>query len=490
MGKGKKTAIIVIVVVLILALIAGGVWAVNEYVINNPKDLFDKYTAQNLSEVFNFDTSLISQIRSDNSGKTRETVTNVDFSGMGQNIIAETNLKVNKQNNRNQIDLELKRDDESLFKIQGLNNGDKYAFKSDEIANGYIGIENNKLNELAEKLNLGIANVPSKIEITKGDFEDNKKRIISKLSDEYLPIILNKYTKDKYVKEKNVTIKRDDVEYANATKVTLNTNTKEISELLVELLNKAKEDDDLLGKLMTYSIDGQQKEIKNEIKKQIDSMIESIKKINDNEEIKINTYIYKDKVIKTDIVLEKDGTISIYQDGETKKRVMNSNSSSIENVAQNISENVIADTAIVESKENIIEIDIINNVTDSTQDISFKLLINNNEIMSVDIGAEKKANGSDFDVAISRDNKSLVKLTQTTEYKDSVDVDEIKDDNSMIINNYSAEEIQSLLGQLAPLMTEIVGETADEISSDDISNDNNNESDDNTENENSDEEMQ
>lgn len=457
MRKKNKAVIIIVVLLVVIALLAGGVWAVSQFVLNKPKDLFDKYTVQNLSEVFNFDTSLISQIQNNNSGKTRQTKTDIEISGI-EGIKVETDLRVDKQNNKSQIDIDLKNDNDSILKVQGLKNADKYAFKSDPIANGYIGIENNKLDELAEKLNLNIANIPNKIEITKGDFENNKKKILSKLQEEYLPIIKNKFTEDKYSKEKNISIKVGDIEYTKATKLILSTDGEELKELLTELLEKAENDDELIEKMITYSIDGYSDEIKEQYKKQLTSIKESLDELDGTGSVNINTYIEKDKVIKTEIVFEDGGNISIYKDGDTKKIIATSI-------------NLIEDIMDID-EESKIEFAMKDSLSDNDQQILFEISINDKEFITFNGEIQKRDNGNSMNLEIALNNfenvdddtRYALKINQTTEYKDSVDVDDLTNSNSMIINDYSAEQIQALIGQLIPLLSEVSEDTMEEIS--------------------------
>lgn len=462
MKSGKKVAIIVTIIVILL-LLAGGVWAVNEYVINNPKDLFDKYTAQNLAEVFNFDTSFISKIENDNSGKTREAKTNIDFSGLGKNVKLEANQKVDKQNNKSELELDLKKDDNSILKLKGLNNSDKYAFTSEQIVNGYIGIENNKLDELAKKFNLNVENIPNKIEIAKGDYENDKKKVMTKLQEEYLPLVINKFSEEKYTKEKNVSVQREDIVYDKATKLTLNTNTLEIRDLIVELLNKAKEDDDLLDKIIASSVEGYKDEAIKQTKEQIDSLIKSLENMDENKNIKVDTYIYKNKAVKTDIVAEDNNTISMYPNGATKKIVMNMKSSTFDTVDEIVSSNSNATSTISKDIEYKVEFEIYNEVKENSHEIMLKVISNDRNVADIKANFNQNDNGSKVSLEVVMGDITIIKLNQETEYKDSIDIEELNSDNSVILNDMSQEEIQSLMGQLVPVVAEVFGNTVNEI---------------------------
>lgn len=464
MRKKNKKVVIIIILLVVLALLAGGAWAINEFVLNKPKDLFNKYTMQNFSEVFNFDTSLFSQIQNDNSGKTRQTKTDIEISGL-EGIKLETDLRVDKQNNKSQIDINLKNDDDSILKVQGLRNADKYAFKSDPIANGYIGIENNKLDELAKKLNLDIENFPNKIEITKGDFESNKKKILSKLQEEYLPIIKNKFTDDRYSKEKNISVKIGDTEYQKATKLILSIDKKELKDVLKEILSKVQDDNELIEKMITYNIDGYSNEIKEEYKNQLTSLIESLDKLDSTGSVKINTYVENNKVIKTDIVFEDGENISVYKDGDKKKIIV----TSIGLPSTDLASNAIN---IDEGKESKIEFSMKDSVSDGKQQVLFEILIDDIEFITINGEIQQRDNKNSMNLEIGlgdflktdNNSKYVLKINQTTEYKDAVEVDDLIDSNSMIINNYSAEQIQSLISQLIPLLSEVSENTIEKVS--------------------------
>ncbi len=297
---------------------------------------------------------------------------------------------------------------------------------------------------------------------------------MSKLKDEYLPIITSKFAEDKYSKEKNVSVKIDDVEYAKATKLTLNTDEKELIDSLTELLKKAKEDNELLEKMMTYNIDSYKSEIKEQYKNQLDSLEKALADLDSTGSVQINTYIQKDKVIKTDIVFEDGGSISIYKAGDTKRIIITSTKSN--DFSNILDENTNDTIGINNSGENKVEFALTDSISDNNQELVLQILVNDKEILTVNGRIKKMDNGNSIDLEfvlsdglINEDGTyTLLSITQKTEYKDNVKVDDLTNSNSMILNNYSEKQIQSLMEQLLPLLAEVAQDTIGEISSGDM----------------------
>ena len=214
----------------------------------------------------------------------------------------------------------LKYDNKDINETTIIEDDNYYYIRNNLINDNYIGFENNNLKQVAKSI--GIANtdfIPNKIKDV-DYFEllslsnDETKYILKK----YIPIC-RKYVNNKhYIKEENVKL-----ENKNVTKYGVQVTEKQFNDLLVGVLRELKEDDKTLNiisrKVAIVDETNKYCDINN-IKYTIGEWINYLEHRNVDEEIFLSIIIYKNEndVVKVELVLNNDRTISIENDNKNK----------------------------------------------------------------------------------------------------------------------------------------------------------------------------
>ena len=172
-NQKKKITLIIAIIVLIVLILVSVVLYVFTDLFKSDKQLFYKYLLDE-NEMF----SILDEFKFQQNTKSYTANTNAyaiyeydnkieDFENdqmiknLKENIKSFEYLdglkgtvesRVDKQNKKQYHNIQLNRNDNKVIQMDILRNGDRYAFKSDEILKAYIGIENDNLKELVSKL--------------------------------------------------------------------------------------------------------------------------------------------------------------------------------------------------------------------------------------------------------------------------------------------------------------------------------------------------
>ena len=234
------------------------------------------------------------------------------------------NVKISEKGNNiekcRNIFVEVKYDNKDINETTIIEDTDYYYIKNNLINDNYIGFENNNLKQVAKSI--GIANtdfIPNKIKDV--DYlellslsNDETKYILKK----YIPIC-RKYVNNKhYIKEKNVKLENE-----NVTKYEVKVTEKQFNNLLMGVLRELKEDDktlNIISKKVAIIDDTNKCCDINNIKYVISEWINYLEHRNADEEIFLSIIIYKNEndVVKVELVLNNDRTISIENDNKNK----------------------------------------------------------------------------------------------------------------------------------------------------------------------------
>lgn len=245
-----------------------------------------------------------------------------------QNLTGSIESNINKENKNEYYKLQLKKDDQEVMKIELVRDNEKYALKSQEIANAYVGIENNNLKEFFKKM--GIENdefIPNEI-----DFEKIYKAITEINSDEkehiyetYKDVLIQSIDTNNYNKQKNYKININNNEY-DTDLYTLTLTKAESIESLQKMLYTLKQDSITLNficnKMKVINPDNDISISK--LIEQIDIYIDEINKIekSDIEFIRIDLYVNGKIVRKIDVSFENEKQISIEYEEKDGKQIL------------------------------------------------------------------------------------------------------------------------------------------------------------------------
>ena len=391
MNNGKKKIILIVTIILLILILAiGGVFAyLTTDIFKSNQTLFFKYIGQSLNNLEYVENTQLSEIEDLKEEKPYKVIGKLNFEAGEENTDINANIlsrmsidlesKVNRPEEKAYTKANLNYNDQNLFTIEYANSNNIYALKSDEIANAFIGIENNNLKVLAQKLGmLDTKAIPDSIE--KVDINEVLKITDEEkthITDTYLPVLVQSISKDNYSKEKDLKVMKDNITYTT-TAYRLSLNAEELKQLQIALLQTLKEDSITLNlitsKAKLLSLDENYTQINN-LTRIIDEQIETINNTNYSldEGIDIIVYVDNQKVISTEVILKNKMKYTIYgekQENSNKRHLL------IENLTATSEYNKI-EIEQIETRNNI---ESTNNILINIDDnIGIDIYINNTD---------------------------------------------------------------------------------------------------------------
>lgn len=339
-------------------------------------------------------------------------------------LIKPINIQLSEKGNNieecKNIFYSLKYDGNDVGDLFIINDDNYFLFKSNLTDSKYYGVENENLQELAKSFGLtNVDFIPNKIEPVNYyelfSITDNEKNHILK---KYIPICRKIVKNKNYYNEENVKIDKMN----NITSYKLEVSEKEINKLMIEVLQHLLEDNITLEfickKIKILDSENAYCDI-NKLKVKVEELIHYFegKEAEDKTFLSIIIYKKENNVIKTEIVLENDRTISVEKtDNENTIRIKQYD---IEN-----------------NKVDIKSINgIITTIINSITEITYSRNIDNNEINEVDInvicnlGIEKITININFVEQIKNNVEEIV-------YKNEIDYIDLKTFNEEMYNSF------------------------------------------------------
>lgn len=445
--KAKKGLIIGLVILLLLLLITGGVFAgifFGTDLLKTEQQKFWKYMAQNektinmigFKDVYNY-----VKAQEQNSLEANSEIRFYVQDGQNdvKSVLKRMSLKTLKsfdrdKNNRS-IDMKLLVDDYQLFDVVYINDGDKYALKSDEVAEVAIGVENNNLKEFAR--NMGIedtSNIPDKIITNADNIMNYPEEKIQEVVKGYITAVYDIIPSEKYMETKDVSVTvNGKVQKADLFYVML--SEEECKNLALNLLTYAKQDvktkEALTQMLKDGLVNGEtvDEEYINEV---IDELIDKFKDLetSTDEALRINLYVAGKKLIRTEVVLEGKNTM-------TFEYVANGN---VEQLVASTVENseVKKITVVKETAGNQVTTKVSSDTLEQTEvelKIKTRGSVQQNDMkLEIECVAKDKEEGIQYH--FSYVNKA--------DFKKPLSIPELNQNNSAMLNDLSLEQNQNL----------------------------------------------
>lgn len=465
MYNGRKKAIIISIIIVVLLIILGivGFFAyVKTDLFKSNQTLFFKYMGKTLENIKYVENTQLSEIENLKEEKPYTILGNLTFqesktnTDSNENALSKMNFKIETKANRPEekvySKIDLSNNNQNLFTLEYANSNNIYALKSDEIVTAFLGIENDNLKILAQKLGIqDTTAIPNKIEpINVAEIlsitEEEKNHII----ETYISVIIQNINKDKFSKETNMTVNKENITY-NATGYRLNLNSEELKQIAIELLQTLKEDSITLNIITTKAkllgIDEKYTQINN-LTKEIEKQIETISNDNTTLENELSIVVYTDKqeVILTEIIVSNEIKYTIYG---AKKENTNKRNLLIENLSDKIKFNKI----IIEQTE-----------TRNTIESSNNILINIDNDMEININLTNTGVASENSLnTVCEVNISQEKLTSTISYEQEMnfkeeinDIIELNRNNCGVLNDYTTEQLEQLLQAVGEKTLEVI----------------------------------
>lgn len=449
-GKKKGIIITIVIIILLIAIAVGGVMLyLFTDLFKSNQTLFLKYidqTIQGMRYETNDQTKDIIEAQKENPYQIKGTL-NFDYDGSEnkqaeilKQIKVELETNANGQEEKSYTKASMLYQNQNLFNLEYANSNNIYALKSDEIVTAFIGVRNENLKVLAQKLGMqDNSNIPDSI--TPIDYEDLlniSEEEKQHISDTYLPVIVNNIEKSKYSKQSNIPITKEGVKY-NTTAYRLDLTSEDIANISVKLLETLKQDSITLNFIATkakiLNLPEEYTQVNN-LTKQID---EQIKKIEDSEKspengVSIVVYEEKGQTVLTEIIIKNNVKFTLYASNTNQKN-------SIYVMAENLS---------TSNDYNTVEMQVTQ--TKTAKQTNTEILVNKDNDKGLEIYLTNEGLSSDEKVTTTCEinyndgnDKYIANYEQEINFNEENEIISLDNTNCAILNDYPTDQLSLLI---------------------------------------------
>ena len=450
MGKKSNKVFIIVLIILSLLIIATSLVMIylKTDLFKNEEQLFYKYAGQKLEAFDMLEEASIKEYFQkkqttphENEGKYTLSIQSNDFSNKEiidklDEISISFSGKTDPQNNKIEQNISLNYSDNVNFPIQYVQNKDIIGLISDQVVNKYVGIKNENLKELMQKLGASdTTDIPDKI----GEMQEEQKteeeikqgeEEAKKIKDTYLNIIKDNINEENYSKIKD----GENVGYS------LKLTYAEIKNIYIKILEQLKQDEIILSKISNEETEISKEDFQNQVQELID---EAQDYEPEDQQLQINVYKSGEKSslieiifseFKIDIKMEENiiecKIVGIKDGQETPEKFV----LSLNKQQQNNNTLYELKFEALEEEEKLLDISFLANYTGINSE-------NSSEIYSFQISSEELIANYQFENKIN--------------FVDNVEIEDLTSENTIILNDYEQQEIYLLLA--------MVGEKIDEV---------------------------
>lgn len=305
--KGKKILVIVIIIVAVLA-VAGTVFGylfLKTDLLKSNKELFAKYVNQNFDsfkEISNLKIiDTYKNLKNEDKYESNSEL-NVIYSEGGEvsspynNLKAKLNIQKDDEQNYCYADGQVLFADEEYLESEIIKENEIYGVRFSDVVKQFVGIKNDEnLENVAKDIGIDSIYLESIIDIIDGTREASDEVISQKdrteIKDQYSKIITDAVIQGNFSKQKNAVITYNNASTkTNAYTVTL--TSQQVEDMIVKILNNAKQDTSILDKFSGYFDE-------DNFKNQIDDLIDKITNELEIPSAKITVYENNKKTIRT-----------------------------------------------------------------------------------------------------------------------------------------------------------------------------------------------
>lgn len=449
-GSAKIGMIMVVIILLIIALAIGGyfVYAKTDLLQSN-QTLFVKYLGQaleNLNYVENTQMTEIADLKEEMPYTMQGTLSCEIEGDTNENATILSNMKVNVQASVNKPEEKayakttVRYQDQDLFTLEYANTDKIHALKSDEIVTAFVGIENENLKVFMQKLGMiDTSTIPNTIyPINLNNIFSITEEERAHILDTYSSVLIENIAQEKFSKDRNLTIRKEDVTYV-ATAYRLTLTEQELKEIEIALLQALQQDSITLNLLTTKAkllgLDDNYTQV-NKLTQVIQKQINTIQNGNTtlNEALNIAIYVDNGQVLTTEIIFENEIKYTIY--GQTQE-----NSTTRYLAIENLNVEAEYDTIEIHEEE-------IRNETESTTYIT----VNIDDTTQLEVAitnhgsVEEQFLETTYEVNLNQNEVSLGILyeQETTFEEENQDILEVDRTNCAVLNDYPTDQMQML----------------------------------------------
>ena len=454
----KKIQVLIITLVIIL-LLGCATFATLYFatdIFKSNKDMFYKY----ISQISVGDTLVANeyskyQERLKNEDNTNKGNVSISVKGNNEEVINEefdfeTKSKPGEDFASAKIDM--KQNDEKKLTIDYLRNEDLYGLRFEDVIKQYIVLENNNLKEFAQKLGIeNTDNMPNKLEIQdKVVMGEEEQKAIEQILTKYMNIAIEQIPNENYSKLKKENITLDDKELsADGYQLTINGDL--LKEILINVLNSMKEDEEVYNLLSKLS----ETEFKLEnYKETIQSSIDAISQENSKIDISLKVYKQGKKTIKLVGIIESEeesGKIELsvekLQDKYDFLLDITSDDSKT-NIIFNLNKNID-----VQEKEDILCSILINQDNEEVANATIEILREGK------LDSQNIKNSFKIDINFSAEDMNInIAYDNTKNFGENIETEKFKEEDYAIINQFDAEQISNLTRNVITMIYERIDE--------------------------------
>lgn len=445
----KKKSIglwIILIIVLILILgVAGGYLYFFTDMLKKPQELFWQYIAQQevMSQLFEneYDKEQTETFK-DASYVSSGSLTTILEKGTDiQNINVTTATRHDSTTGRTYAEANLKNGQENVLSFSYINSGNIYAIKCEDLLKYYIGVKNENLKKLTKELggNEQLEKIiPDKIEFSNEPLitEDEQKQ----LTNDLLNIFRQNIKQENYSKAKN-DVEIDGTTYSVNAYI-LKLDEKQFKQIITTCIDSFSKNQTILNIVKRLEICSESELL---------SLAQDLKeKFSENYSATITVY-EKDKVtFRTAIKLERVADLDINENGEKPRiEIVINNKFGDNNMNLEINLNIVNSSEekqegkfivskIKDEKHIINKFVFIPDITKSENMYSEETKIGKLVNGGVTNTSTTKMNGIDENITATY-NKNINKVETVEE------ITELKNNNTIIINNYKPEQLIAVL---------------------------------------------
>lgn len=466
---GKTIIIVMLIILLILALLGGAYIFLATDLFKTPEQLFKKYMLSNIIEITQTKIKPFEDIdkRSENELTEYTLKLGVDAQKLEledmQKLDINLALKTDWPNKNEEIEILINKDEEEYFKgFMALTN-ETFGIKIPDIYDKYVAVENRDFKKIAKTFELSeeyIEMLPDKIPsgLTK---EEQEK--LSALAIKYVTKMVEQFEENAYIAEKNINVNVNKTELV-ADKYTLTISAKTLYTILTNTITELLEDQEFL-ELTNNRI---QKEQLDELKNNYQEFFaENLAENIEEQIIKISAYAADGRTVKTEIKTDKGDEFNYFViNSETENlivvstitpksdynKVETTTTTTMKNTYANDVGELTCETLISYNKDDIDAVqaeydaeyadygtDFETDYSEIYKDEKIKYIINTKKSNEDTYTGTVKFEGGDLD-----ELKEILDISFKCQFG-KASITTLSKDNSIVINDYTMEDYNSLI---------------------------------------------
>ena len=407
-----KKVVKILIIFLVIILIAGGGFAYAYFatdLLKSDKELFFKYLSQLSEESTEKLYEKKEQTPYENEGSLSFDVDipeDTKIVNAVNNMTVEFSGSTDKVQNKTEKNIRLKYNDDVEFPINYIQNGELFGVQTKYIGSKYIAVENNGLQELAEKFGFSGTVIPEQIETESIENVKFTNDEIEQIKSTYGSVLKEELGKENFSHYKIV----------NGTSYVLTLTGEQSKSIMIKLLETLKQDKMLLDKINEYS-----KNFTEETSLNIDDIIADVKDT-DASEI--------ENIKKTVAQNNKKGNQIVIQYGQSSLNIKKQ--SDVDNL----------------------KYDITIKYADNENEYELNFVANYKGLSTLSKVTEEYSLGINLNIA-GNTSKYLYTVNNNVQFKNNITIDDLNENTAVILNDRDAEYITNLFTAVTQRITEV-----------------------------------